>query len=117
MLNPQEECLLLLFFKAKTEEKKNMFSFDQVKISFAHFGGIKKCKKHLNLKFSFGRLFFQVETYNCKLFKNILFYGLSDFLKIKTLLIFWNWKHKLIPDRNAYIVKCRLYNFENCKKC
>ena len=27
MLNPQEECLLWLFFKAKTEEKKNMFSY------------------------------------------------------------------------------------------
>ena len=41
MLNPQEECLLLLFFKAKTEEKKNMFSF------YRRNG--KRCCKHFRI--------------------------------------------------------------------
>ena len=37
------------------------FSFDQVKNSFAHFGGLKKWEKHFIPKFSFFLLFFEVK--------------------------------------------------------
>ena len=45
------------------------FSFDQVKNSFAHFGGLKKWEKHFIPKFSFFLLFFEVkESFQQKIY-------------------------------------------------
>ena len=96
-----------IFLEAKNEEKlkqKFSFFFHQVKIKFAHFGGLQNSNYIFHVKFYSWRLFFEVNgrfMHKKKSFLGSLRFWETENIAARTnnSRSFCNWTHKNFPDQ------------------